>query len=62
MAVFLTLVFILELAAGISGYIYRGKIQDGFKTGLNNSITLYGNGRLRDRDIDMLQKFVSEII
>ncbi|KAG8186134.1 hypothetical protein JTE90_022722 [Oedothorax gibbosus] len=58
LAGFFTLVFLLELTAGISGYIYRGKIEDGFKTGLNNSITLYGNGQLRDRDIDMLQKFL----
>lgn len=58
LSVFLMVVFVCELAAGISGYIYRQKIQDGFETGLNNSITLYGNGRMRDRDIDMLQKYL----
>ncbi|GFT28945.1 tetraspanin-7 [Trichonephila clavipes] len=58
LAVFLSIVFVCELTAGISAYVYRGKIQDGFKSGLNNSITLYGNGRIRDRDIDMVQKYL----
>ncbi|GFR15413.1 tetraspanin-7 [Trichonephila clavata] len=58
LAVFLSIVFVCELTAGVSAYLYRGKIQDGFKSGLNNSITLYGNGRMRDRDIDMVQKYL----
>jgi len=58
LAVFLSIIFILELTAGISAYIYRGNIENGFKTGLNNSIAQYGNGGLRDRDIDMLQSYL----
>ncbi|GIY76633.1 tetraspanin-7 [Caerostris darwini] len=58
LAVFLGLVFICELTAGISGYVYRDNIRDGFKSGLNNSISLYGDGRIRDRDIDMVQKYL----
>lgn len=58
LATFLSIIFILELVAGVSAYIYRGKIQDGFKTGLNNSIVNYGHGGLRDRDIDMLQSYL----
>lgn len=58
LAVFLSLIFIMEVAGAISAYIYRGKIQDGFKTGLNNSIEHYGDGGLRDRDIDMIQTYL----
>ncbi|KAF8792237.1 tetraspanin-7-like [Argiope bruennichi] len=58
LAVFLSIVFLCEITAGISGYIYRGKIQDGFKTGLNSSIAQYGDGRIRDRDVDMVQKYL----
>uniref|UniRef100_A0A2L2YQI9 Tetraspanin n=1 Tax=Parasteatoda tepidariorum TaxID=114398 RepID=A0A2L2YQI9_PARTP len=58
LAIFLSLVFICEVAAGIAGYVYRNKLQNGFETGLNNSITHYGNGRIRDRDVDMLQKYL----
>ena len=58
LAVFLSIIFVLELVAGISAYIYRGKIEDGFKTGLNNSMAHYGQGGIRDRDIDMLQSYL----
>lgn len=58
LAVFLSLVFVCEVAAAISGYIYRQRIQDGFESGLNNSIAQYGYGRIRDRDVDMLQTYL----
>lgn len=36
------LVFILELAAGISGYVLRNQTMDLVETGLNNSMRYYG--------------------
>lgn len=62
MAVFLSIIFVLELAAGISAYAYRGKIENGFRTGLNHTIADYGHGGIKDRDIDILQSYVSMIL
>lgn len=52
---FLGIILILELVAGISGYIYRQKIADGFRTGLNNSLASYGKGGIKDKDLDLMQ-------
>ncbi|KFM79360.1 Tetraspanin-7, partial [Stegodyphus mimosarum] len=58
LAVFLSVIFVLELVAGVAGYIYRDKISDGFRTGLNNSVDHYGQGGIRDKDIDILQSYL----
>ncbi|XP_076343995.1 tetraspanin-7-like isoform X2 [Tachypleus tridentatus] len=53
---FLALVFMLELGAAISGYIFRGKLHAGFKYGLKDALNKYkGSDNLHDKDLDRLQ-------
>ncbi|XP_050413335.1 tetraspanin-7 [Patella vulgata] len=40
---FLALIFIVELSAGIALLIYRTKLEEGFREGLNNAINIYGD-------------------
>ncbi|XP_023225100.1 tetraspanin-7-like isoform X1 [Centruroides sculpturatus] len=55
---FLTLVFILQLGAGISGYAFRNHLKDGFYSGLNNTIYNYGKEQSQGHDLDMLQSYL----
>lgn len=55
---FLTLVFILQLGAGISGYAFRRRLQDGFRLGLNKTIYSYGKEKQNEQDLDMLQSYL----
>ncbi|XP_048746665.1 tetraspanin-7-like [Ostrea edulis] len=41
---FLVLVFAVELGAGAAGFFYKGKLEQGFKEGLENALKQYGNG------------------
>ncbi|GAB6032183.1 hypothetical protein CHUAL_010830 [Chamberlinius hualienensis] len=54
-SVFLMIVFVVELSAGISGYVYRGKFRNGFEVGWNNSLMNYGKSRSGKELIDNLQ-------
>lgn len=40
---FLVLVFAVELGAGAAGFFYKGKLEQGFKEGLDNALKQYGN-------------------
>lgn len=42
-SILLVLIFILELAAGISGYVLKGETQDLLKKSLTNTMADYGN-------------------
>ncbi|XP_054722263.1 tetraspanin-7-like [Uloborus diversus] len=58
LAIFLSVVLVLEIVAGVTSYIYRDRIRQGFETGLNKSISHYGHGGIRDKDIDLLQSYL----
>jgi len=56
-AVILILLFILEIAGGITGYVYRGELKDGFKDGLEKSLQDYNeNGEVKTA-VDEMQTF-----
>ncbi|XP_076338634.1 tetraspanin-6-like [Tachypleus tridentatus] len=56
LSAFLVVVFVLELGAAISGYIFRGKLNTGFRTGLHQALKKYkGHNSVQDKDLDLLQ-------
>ncbi len=53
-------IFIALLAAGISGFVYRGPLQEGFKKGLETHIEDYkGSSKVPDSYVDKLQEKLS---
>ena len=54
------LIFIVELAAGVAGYVYKGKVRDGFTNGLSNSMQEYGSSKIITATIDNMQDTVSQ--
>jgi tetraspanin-7 len=57
-ATFLVIIFIAELAFSISMFLYRGKLEEGFKTGLKDAMDKYkaGDDTEETKAIDNLQK------
>nr|XP_022343486.1 tetraspanin-7-like [Crassostrea virginica] len=49
---FLVIVFAVELGAGAAGFFYKGKLEQGFKEGLENALKQYGNN---NQAMDSLQ-------
>ncbi|XP_067007625.1 tetraspanin-7 [Anabrus simplex] len=52
---FLMIIFVMELGAGASIYVYRDKLQHGFDTGLNQSMQEYQKGTEKSNDFDVMQ-------
>ncbi|XP_053404217.1 tetraspanin-7-like [Mercenaria mercenaria] len=50
-ACFLVLVFVVELSAGVAGFVYKSKLEAGFKEGLGTALTQY------NKDAKMLKAF-----
>ncbi|CAH1244426.1 TSPAN7 [Branchiostoma lanceolatum] len=46
---FLFIIFVAELAAGISGFIFRGKLQAGFGDGLDKALEAYNPAQDKDQ-------------
>ncbi|XP_074657807.1 tetraspanin-7-like [Tubulanus polymorphus] len=55
-SVFLVLMFIAELAAGITGFVFKGQLESGFEEGLNKAYSKYGTDKQLTKDVDDLQK------
>jgi len=55
-SVFLVIVFVAELAAGISGFIFKNKLESGFQKGLKGAFETYDSKPESKKDIDDLQK------
>ncbi|KAK3094686.1 hypothetical protein FSP39_004917 [Pinctada imbricata] len=53
---FLVIVFVAELSAGCTGFIYKGKLEKGFKEGLTNAIKKYGSNDDITVAMDNMQK------
>ncbi|XP_060109169.1 CD63 antigen [Heteronotia binoei] len=54
-AVLLTLIFLVEIAAAIAGYIFKGQIKDVIETQIKNDMQGYSNKTFK-KDLDDLQK------
>ncbi|KAG1714756.1 Tetraspanin-7 [Nymphon striatum] len=56
-SVFLLMIFLLMLTAGISGYVYRSHLEDGFRVGLNSTMLKYRSldKTENDKAMDSLQ-------
>lgn len=52
---FLIVVFVVELSAAVSGYAYRGKLSEGFRIGLNESLVSYKTDHNVEVMFDRLQ-------
>jgi hypothetical protein len=57
---FLTVIFILEISAGVSIYAYRDNLLDGFGKGLNQSLATYTTDQQKASDFDLMQSTVSK--
>jgi tetraspanin-7 len=55
-AAFLVLVFIAELAVSISAFLYKGKIEDGFESGLDRAMNVYGKDEDMKKTMDKMQQ------
>lgn len=49
-------VFLLELSAGVMGYVYIRQVKEGIQIGMNSSISHYGTGGMADENVDFVQK------
>lgn len=58
---FLTVIFMLEISAGVSIYAYRVKLLDGFDKGLNQSIETYSTDPEKTSALDLMQSTVSQM-
>jgi len=52
---FLMVIFLLEISAGVSIYVYREKLLDGFGKGLNQSLASYNTDTEKASDFDLVQ-------
>ncbi|CAL8113810.1 unnamed protein product [Orchesella dallaii] len=57
-AAFLSIVFVVEVSACVSGYAYRNQLSDAFEKGLNTSMGLYNVEYSRTSAINSLQAHV----
>lgn len=53
---FLVIVFVIMLATGAAGFVYKGKLEGGFKEGLENALNQYGNDSDITTGMDDLQR------
>lgn len=53
--ILLVLVFLVELTAGIMGYVYIHQVKDGIGKGMNASMIHYGDGNMPDETVDFVQ-------
>ncbi len=58
-AAFLSIVFVVEVGACISGYAYRSKLGKSFERGLNASLSVYNHDYQRTSAINTLQTTVA---
>jgi tetraspanin-7 len=58
---FLLVIFVLEISAGVSVYVYRDKLLDGFDKGLDQSIATYTTDHEKANDFDLMQSTVSMV-
>ncbi|XP_064455722.1 tetraspanin-6-like [Ornithodoros turicata] len=49
-------VFLLEMTAGVMGYMYIRQVKEGIQKGMNSSISHYGSGGMADENVDFVQK------
>lgn len=52
----LVLVFVVELSAGIAGFVYKNQLQDGFSRGLVSALENYNTNPEKTKAVDGLQK------
>ncbi|KAM5181832.1 CD63 antigen [Mantella aurantiaca] len=55
-AVLLGLIFLVEIAAAIAGYVFRNKVQDVYKDSLKDSMAKYNNTLTAKDEVDEIQK------
>lgn len=55
-AAFLIVVFVVELSTGAAGFVYKGKLENGFKEGLKKALDQYGADTEISTGMDDLQK------
>lgn len=57
-SVFLVVVFVIELSSGITGFIFKTKLENGFQDGLHSALKHYGDKEyaMTNNAIDGLQK------
>jgi tetraspanin-7 len=53
------MIFMLEISAGVSVYVYREKLIEGFDKGLSQSIATYMTDHEKATDFDLMQSTVS---
>jgi len=53
---FLVVIFIAELAIGISGFIFKEKVQDGFEKGMKDGLAIYGSDKTKTEALDNMQR------
>jgi hypothetical protein len=58
---FLLLIFMLEISAGVSVYVYREKLLEGFDKGLGQGIATYTTDHEKAKDFDLMQSTVSTV-
>jgi hypothetical protein len=56
---FLLVIFLLEISAGVSVYVYRERLLEGFDKGLGQSIATYTTDPKKASDFDLMQSTVS---
>jgi len=55
-AAFLVIVFVVELSVGIAGFVYRSKLEEGFKKGLDEAMDNYHDDEQKRDAMDGLQE------
>ncbi|XP_060578865.1 tetraspanin-7-like [Ruditapes philippinarum] len=55
-ACFLVLVFVVELSAGVTGFVYKNKLETGFKEGLGTALKQYNKDTLKFKAFNGLQE------
>ncbi|XP_064638147.1 tetraspanin-7-like isoform X2 [Lineus longissimus] len=53
---FLVVIFIAELAIGISGFIFKDKVQTGFQAGMKDGLAKYGDVKTKTEALDNMQR------
>jgi tetraspanin-7 len=54
-------IFMLEISAGVSVYVYREKLLEGFDKGLGQGIAMYTTDHEKAKDFDLMQSTVSMV-
>lgn len=55
-AVLLVLIFLIEIAAAIAGYVFRNKVQDVYRDAFKDNMSKYNSSTSAKQDIDETQK------